>query len=472
PFSTLISAPSVCRPRMCWSTGREPIAQPPGSDTSAWPKRATSGPSTRIEARMVRTRSYGAMQVLVVRGSTCIFMRSSSTSCTPIWPSSSMKVVTSCRCGTLPMLTGSSASRQAARIGSTAFLAPEMPTSPWSGTPPLIRILAIKRPSDAGKREARLQPQRRAAASSGVRVFSASAWIAPPIRSPRVAYTNRCLASGSLPANWLDTTVASKCTPSAPSTSTRAPGRPASINACMRLGSIGRSMGAGGLRSWISARRGTMWLAYDVKMRTCHGNGILLAQKRQRTRFQLSRVDSPPTRAPMNARIAPPVPTDLSPEAIMRSARTVIATEATAIHALEPRIGTDFVEACRLILACKGRVVVSGMGKSGHVARKIAATLASTGTPAFFVHPGEASHGDLGMILPQDVVLALSYSGETDELLFILPVIKRQGIPLIAITGRPDSSLASQADVHLDGSISSEACPLGLAPTTSTTAAL
>ncbi|CAM5526824.1 KpsF/GutQ family sugar-phosphate isomerase [Rhodanobacter lindaniclasticus] len=174
----------------------------------------------------------------------------------------------------------------------------------------------------------------------------------------------------------------------------------------------------------------------------------------------------------MNARIAPPAPDAPSPDAITRSARTVIATEATAIAALEPRIGDDFVAACRLILGCKGRVVVSGMGKSGHVGRKIAATLASTGTPAFFVHPGEASHGDLGMILPQDVVLAISYSGETDELLFILPVIKRQGIPLIAITGRGNSSLAREADVHLDGSISSEACPLGLAPTTSTTVAL
>ncbi len=179
----------------------------------------------------------------------------------------------------------------------------------------------------------------------------------------------------------------------------------------------------------------------------------------------------------MNARIAPaspgtPAAASLDPDAIVRNARTVIASEAEAIHALEPRIGPAFVEACRLILACKGRVVVSGMGKSGHVARKIAATLASTGTPAFFVHPGEASHGDLGMILPQDVVLALSYSGETDELLFILPMIKRQGIPLIAITGKPNSSLATEADVHLDGSISSEACPLGLAPTTSTTVAL
>lgn len=163
---------------------------------------------------------------------------------------------------------------------------------------------------------------------------------------------------------------------------------------------------------------------------------------------------------------------DLDPDAITRSARTVIGTEATAVEALSARIGPEFTEACRLILGCKGRVVVSGMGKSGHIGRKIAATLASTGTPAFFVHPGEASHGDLGMILPQDIVLAISYSGETDELLFILPVIKRQGIPLIAITGKPGSSLGTQADVHLDGSISNEACPLGLAPTTSTTVAL
>jgi arabinose-5-phosphate isomerase len=174
----------------------------------------------------------------------------------------------------------------------------------------------------------------------------------------------------------------------------------------------------------------------------------------------------------MNAHVATPTPHAINDEALVLSARTVIATEAAAIRALEPRIGPEFVEACRLIMACAGRVVVTGMGKSGHVARKIAATLASTGTPAFFVHPGEASHGDLGMILPQDVVLALSNSGETDEVLFILPVIKRQGIPLIAITGNAHSSLADQADVHLDASIAAEACPLGLAPTASTTAAL
>ena len=174
----------------------------------------------------------------------------------------------------------------------------------------------------------------------------------------------------------------------------------------------------------------------------------------------------------MNAHVAPAHPHAINADAIVQSARTVIATEAASIRALEPRIGPEFVEACRLIMGCAGRVVVTGMGKSGHVARKIAATLASTGTPAFFVHPGEASHGDLGMILPQDIVLALSNSGETDEVLFILPVIKRQGIPLIAITGNAHSSLADQANVHLDASIAAEACPLGLAPTASTTAAL
>ncbi|MEO6969053.1 MAG: KpsF/GutQ family sugar-phosphate isomerase [Rhodanobacteraceae bacterium] len=159
-------------------------------------------------------------------------------------------------------------------------------------------------------------------------------------------------------------------------------------------------------------------------------------------------------------------------DSLARSALTVITTEANAIRSLASRIDGAFSEACRLILACKGRIVVTGMGKSGHIGRKIAATLASTGTPAFFVHPGEASHGDLGMITREDVVLALSYSGETDELLTILPLIKRQGNPLIAMTGRPQSSLARDADVHLDVSVSVEACPLGLAPTASTTAAL
>jgi len=174
----------------------------------------------------------------------------------------------------------------------------------------------------------------------------------------------------------------------------------------------------------------------------------------------------------MNARTAPANNRLVNADAIIRSARNVIKTEAAGIRALEAKIDAAFVQACQMILACKGRVVVSGMGKSGHIGRKIAATLASTGTPSFFVHPGEASHGDLGMIQPDDLVLGISYSGETDELLYILPAIKRQGIGLISITGNPNSSLATQADLNLDANVASEACPHGLAPTASTTAAL
>ena len=143
-----------------------------------------------------------------------------------------------------------------------------------------------------------------------------------------------------------------------------------------------------------------------------------------------------------------------------------------AVAKLTDRIDQQFIQACHLFLACKGRVVVTGMGKSGHIAGKIAATLASTGTPAFFVHPGEASHGDLGMITRQDVVLALSNSGETEEILTILPIIKRLGVPLVAMTGHPESALARLANVHINVAVDQEACPLGLAPTASTTVAL
>jgi arabinose-5-phosphate isomerase len=153
-------------------------------------------------------------------------------------------------------------------------------------------------------------------------------------------------------------------------------------------------------------------------------------------------------------------------------ARQVLIIEADAVRALTQRIDDNFLRALNLILACKGRVIVSGMGKSGHIARKIAATMSSTGTPAYFVHPGEASHGDLGMVTAQDVFIALSYSGESDELLTIVPAIKRQGAHLISLTGNPQSSLALAADAHLDGSVAQEACPMGLAPTASTTAAL
>lgn len=162
----------------------------------------------------------------------------------------------------------------------------------------------------------------------------------------------------------------------------------------------------------------------------------------------------------------------LSDDAWINAGRKVLAIERGAILGMESRLDASFASACRLLLACKGRVVCTGMGKSGHIANKIAATLASTGTPSFFVHPGEASHGDLGMILDSDVVLALSNSGESDEINMIMPVLKRQGNVIISMTGKPQSRLAQFSDVHLDVSVSEEACPLGLAPTSSTTASL
>lgn len=150
----------------------------------------------------------------------------------------------------------------------------------------------------------------------------------------------------------------------------------------------------------------------------------------------------------------------------------VIETEAQAVFELTQRIDHRFDSACELLLACKGRVVVTGMGKSGHIGKKIAATLSSTGSPAFFMHPGEASHGDLGMITRQDTVLAISNSGSTHELVILLPLLKRLDVPLITLTGNPESILAKAANVNLDVSIRQEACPLGLAPTTSTTVTL
>ena len=161
-----------------------------------------------------------------------------------------------------------------------------------------------------------------------------------------------------------------------------------------------------------------------------------------------------------------------SPDALIASAKRTISLEQDAISSLLARIDDSFVRACELILNCKGRVVVVGMGKSGHIAHKIAATLASTGTPAFFVHPAEASHGDMGMITADDVVLALSNSGTTNEIVTLLPLIKRLGLPLISMTGNPDSTLANAAQVNLDTQVSKEACPLNLAPTSSTTVTL
>ncbi|MFZ3116690.1 MAG: KpsF/GutQ family sugar-phosphate isomerase [Variovorax sp.] len=166
----------------------------------------------------------------------------------------------------------------------------------------------------------------------------------------------------------------------------------------------------------------------------------------------------------------PPLADKADPETLLARARTTFDIEAEAVLGLKSRIGPSFVDAVHRILEVRGRVVVMGMGKSGHVGRKIAATLASTGTPAMFVHPAEASHGDLGMIKAVDLVLAISNSGESDELAAILPVVKRQGVPLIAITGGRDSMLARHADLVLDSGVEKEACPLNLAPTASTTA--
>jgi arabinose-5-phosphate isomerase len=160
---------------------------------------------------------------------------------------------------------------------------------------------------------------------------------------------------------------------------------------------------------------------------------------------------------------------DFDPRRLIELGRSVIATESDAVTALVERIDESFARACEICMNCSGRIVVTGMGKSGHVGGKIASTLASTGTPAFFVHPGEASHGDLGMITPGDAVIAISNSGETAELLVILPLIKRMGIPLISMTGDSTSTLATAADTNLDASVDKEACPLNLAPTASTT---
>ena len=166
--------------------------------------------------------------------------------------------------------------------------------------------------------------------------------------------------------------------------------------------------------------------------------------------------------------LAPP----LEPEKLLKLAEKVLDIESRAVDQLRARLNGDFVAACELCLAIDGRVVVTGMGKSGHIGGKIAATLASTGTPSFFMHPAEASHGDLGMITKHDLLLAVSYSGETQEVVTILPLVKRMGARLLSLTGKPGSTLARAADVHLDVSVTEEACPLNLAPTASTTATL
>jgi arabinose-5-phosphate isomerase len=178
-------------------------------------------------------------------------------------------------------------------------------------------------------------------------------------------------------------------------------------------------------------------------------------------------------RAAVNTPAGAPVPGPALEDAeLVELGRQALGIEADAVAAQARRLGADFARAARLCLACRGRVVVTGMGKSGHVAGKIAATLASTGTPAFFLHPAEASHGDIGMITREDLLLAISYSGETDEIITLVPVLKRLGVPLIALTGNAASTLARAAEVHVDVAVPAEACPLNLAPTASTTATL
>ena len=182
-------------------------------------------------------------------------------------------------------------------------------------------------------------------------------------------------------------------------------------------------------------------------------------------------VPAKPSPVPSGASSAlPPGTQPFDAARALRLARDTFDIEARALLGLKGRTGDNFGRVCEAVLACRGRVVVMGMGKSGHVGRKIAATLASTGTPALFVHPGEASHGDLGMVASGDVVLAISNSGESDELAVILPALRRLGVTLVAMTGRADSSLAQHADLVLDSAVEEEACPLNLAPTASTTA--
>ena len=216
-----------------------------------------------------------------------------------------------------------------------------------------------------------------------------------------------------------------------------------------------------------------------VKMRLVSGfDQHIGTRERGANQFgDLSRVHSPTSYntplARYHAALMRTAPvSSLDDAALLAAARRTLAAEQAGIAALSARLDAKFAAACRALLACEGRVIVTGMGKSGHIAGKIAATLASTGTPAFFLHPAEAGHGDLGMITRQDALLALSNSGETAEILVLLPHLKRLGVPLLVLTGRHDSTLAQAADIVLDVSVDQEACPHNLAPTTSTTAAL
>src|ERR1700733_13424365 len=358
-------------------------------------------------------------------------MRSSMVTVTPMRPSSSMVVVTSRRCGTLPMVTGPSASSAPARMGSVAFLAPEMRTSPSSAMPPVMCSLSTAR-CPRGSRRPLLR---------GIGLDRQRVYLAPHALAERPVHQ---LVAREWPQAF--------------------EGRTYQQRREMRVV----------LRLHVHACVGNRPADQICDLLCIHGGSDLKANAVARKAICAWRrryhgaPDPHEYRPRMNA-----VEHNASGEGpALDSARPTFDIEAAALGALRARPDGAFAAPCRICLACRGRAIVTGMGKSGHIAHKIASTLASTGTPAFFLHPGEASHGDIGMITRGDALLALSNSGETPEVLALLPPVKRLAIPLIALTGNAASTLARTADVHLDVGVAQEACPHNLAPTASTTAAL
>src|ERR1700690_2910338 len=349
----------------------------------------------------------------MVEASTSMRIFSSIVTETPMRPKSSIMVVTSCRCGTFDTVTGPSANRQPARIGRVAFLAPEMRISPSSAIPPLICNLSTSLPC-VFVRSKHLKCERVNFVAHGRaqrrihHLVALYGFLADKCRRNDDGLEVHVIVAGH------HRLAAAQCR----------------LDDCRYL-------------VWFHA----------ASSKNCSSLPL-----RDRENLQ-----------PLyHSRMIP----DFTDEDLVDLGRQALTIEIDGLRAQLPRLGSDFARACRTCLECHGRIVVTGMGKSGHVAGKIAATLASTGTPAFFLHPGEASHGDVGMITRHDAVLALSNSGETAEILTIVPVIARLGVPLIAFTGNSSSTLARIAAVHLDISVPAEACPLNLAPTASTTAAL
>src|ERR1700690_1052843 len=349
----------------------------------------------------------------MVEASTSMRIFSSIVTETPMRPKSSIMVVTSCRCGTFDTVTGPSANRQPARIGRVAFLAPEMRISPSSAIPPLICNLSTSLPC----------------------VFVRS----KHLKCERVNFVAHGRAQRRIHhLVALYGFLADKC-----------------------------RRNDDGLEVHVIVAGHHRLAAAQCRLDDCRYL-VWFHAASSKNCSSLPLRDREIQQPLYHSRMIP----DFTDEDLVELGRQALTVEIDGLRAQLPRLGQDFARACRICLNCRGRIVVTGMGKSGHIGGKIAATLASTGTPSFFVHPGEASHGDVGMITRDDVVLALSNSGETAEILTILPVIKRLGVPLIAFTGNADSALGRIASVHLDIRVPAEACPLNLAPTASTTAAL